>query len=159
VSKASGISACSARRRRSSSHSGTYEPARSLGSPARSCRPGCATPAAGSRCAEDTKPVLPGPDGPVDPTVSAYPVDEVDRPARFTLMAPGWMPRLRSGGRWRFGLVRVEGRGRVALGRLSWVMATCREGSAVPAPRSGWGQPRLAKNSRRSLTTRSGSVV
>ena len=24
--------------------------------------------------------------------MSAYPVDEVDRPARFTLMAPGWMP-------------------------------------------------------------------
>jgi ADP-ribose pyrophosphatase YjhB (NUDIX family) len=39
-----------------------------------------------------TKPVLPDPDGPVDSTVSAYPVDEVDRPARFTLMAPGWMP-------------------------------------------------------------------
>lgn len=38
------------------------------------------------------EPVLPDPDGPVDPTVSAYPVDEVDRPARFTLMAPGWMP-------------------------------------------------------------------
>ena len=37
-------------------------------------------------------PVLPDPGGPVDPTVSAYPVDEVDRPARFTLMAPGWMP-------------------------------------------------------------------
>jgi hypothetical protein len=38
------------------------------------------------------EPVLPDPDGPVDPTVSAHPVDEVDRPARFTLMAPGWMP-------------------------------------------------------------------
>ena len=46
-----------------------------------------------SRTAQ-AKPVLPDPDGPVDPTVSAYPVDGVDRPARFTLMAPGWMPPL-----------------------------------------------------------------
>ncbi len=42
--------------------------------------------------AEPAEPVLPDPDGPVDPTVSTYPVDEVDRPARFTLMAPGWTP-------------------------------------------------------------------
>jgi ADP-ribose pyrophosphatase YjhB (NUDIX family) len=37
---------------------------------------------------------LPGPDGPVDPTVPALPVEEVPRPGRFTLMAPGWMPPL-----------------------------------------------------------------
>jgi ADP-ribose pyrophosphatase YjhB (NUDIX family) len=35
---------------------------------------------------------LPLPDGPVDPTVHPEPVEEVDRPARFTLMAPGWTP-------------------------------------------------------------------
>ncbi len=46
------------------------------------------SPAAHTAQAE---PVLPDPGGPVDPTVAAYPVDEVDRPARFTLMAPGWM--------------------------------------------------------------------
>jgi 8-oxo-dGTP pyrophosphatase MutT (NUDIX family) len=38
------------------------------------------------------EPDLPAPGGPVDPTGSAYPVDDVDRPARFTLMAPGWIP-------------------------------------------------------------------
>jgi 8-oxo-dGTP pyrophosphatase MutT (NUDIX family) len=37
-------------------------------------------------------PPLPEPDGPVDPAVSASPVEEVPRPGRFTLMAPGWMP-------------------------------------------------------------------
>jgi len=37
-------------------------------------------------------PPLPEPDGPVDPTVSASPIEEVLRPGRFTLMAPGWMP-------------------------------------------------------------------
>lgn len=37
-------------------------------------------------------PLLPGPDGPVDPTVSAIPVEEMSRPGRFTLMARGWMP-------------------------------------------------------------------
>jgi 8-oxo-dGTP pyrophosphatase MutT (NUDIX family) len=30
--------------------------------------------------------------GPVDPTVASQPVDDVDRPAYFTLMAPGWWP-------------------------------------------------------------------
>jgi len=35
---------------------------------------------------------MPEPDGPVDPTVSAFPVEEVPRPGRFILMAPGWMP-------------------------------------------------------------------
>jgi 8-oxo-dGTP pyrophosphatase MutT (NUDIX family) len=30
--------------------------------------------------------------GPVDPTVEPQAVDEVDRPAAFTLMAPGWHP-------------------------------------------------------------------
>jgi 8-oxo-dGTP pyrophosphatase MutT (NUDIX family) len=39
--------------------------------------------------------VLPNPDGPVDPTVPAEPVDEVARPARFTPMAPGWRPPAR----------------------------------------------------------------
>ena len=34
----------------------------------------------------------PDSDGPVDTTVAPQPVPEVDRPARFTLMAPGWMP-------------------------------------------------------------------
>ncbi len=43
-------------------------------------------------CAELVGPALPEPGGPVDETVAACPVDEVDRPARFTLMAPGWMP-------------------------------------------------------------------
>jgi 8-oxo-dGTP pyrophosphatase MutT (NUDIX family) len=37
-------------------------------------------------------PRTPVPDGPVDPTVAPQPVPEVARPARFTLMAPGWMP-------------------------------------------------------------------
>ena len=37
-------------------------------------------------------PPLPVLDGPVDPTVPPEPVEDVDRPARFTLMAPGWMP-------------------------------------------------------------------
>jgi 8-oxo-dGTP pyrophosphatase MutT (NUDIX family) len=37
-------------------------------------------------------PPLPEPDGPVDPTVSAIPIEEVSRPGRFTLMAAGWMP-------------------------------------------------------------------
>jgi 8-oxo-dGTP pyrophosphatase MutT (NUDIX family) len=32
------------------------------------------------------------PGGPVDPLVDPQPVDEVDRPAAFTLMAPGWWP-------------------------------------------------------------------
>jgi ADP-ribose pyrophosphatase YjhB (NUDIX family) len=35
---------------------------------------------------------LPEPDGPVDPTVSASPIEEVSRPGRFALMAAGWMP-------------------------------------------------------------------
>jgi ADP-ribose pyrophosphatase YjhB (NUDIX family) len=39
----------------------------------------------------DADPPLPQPDGPVDPTVSAIPIEEV-RPGRFTLMAAGWMP-------------------------------------------------------------------
>jgi hypothetical protein len=39
----------------------------------------------------DLNPPLPAPDGPVDPTVAASPIEEV-RPGRFTLMAPGWMP-------------------------------------------------------------------
>src|SRR5918996_1129250 len=34
----------------------------------------------------------PDPGGPVDPVVRTEPVDEVDRPAWFTLMAPGWWP-------------------------------------------------------------------
>ena len=34
---------------------------------------------------------MPEPDGPLDPTVSASPIEEV-RPGRFTLMAAGWMP-------------------------------------------------------------------
>ena len=42
--------------------------------------------------ATDADPPLPQPDGPVDPTVSAFPIEEVPRPGRFTLMAPGWMP-------------------------------------------------------------------
>jgi 8-oxo-dGTP pyrophosphatase MutT (NUDIX family) len=37
-------------------------------------------------------PLLPEPDGPVDPTVAASPIEEVSRPGRFTLMATGWMP-------------------------------------------------------------------
>lgn len=41
---------------------------------------------------EPIGPPLPDPDGPVDPTVSPLPVEEVPRPGRFTLMAPGWMP-------------------------------------------------------------------
>lgn len=41
-----------------------------------------------------TDPVVPGPGGPVDPTVEPQPVREVARPAWFTLMAPGWMPPL-----------------------------------------------------------------
>lgn len=32
------------------------------------------------------------PGGPVDPRVAPLPVEEVDRPAAFTLMAPGWQP-------------------------------------------------------------------
>jgi 8-oxo-dGTP pyrophosphatase MutT (NUDIX family) len=36
--------------------------------------------------------VLPDPDGPVDPAVSPLPVEEVPRPGRVTLMAPGWIP-------------------------------------------------------------------
>jgi hypothetical protein len=36
------------------------------------------------------KPADPG--GPVDRVVGTEPVDEVDRPAWFTLMAPGWWP-------------------------------------------------------------------
>jgi 8-oxo-dGTP pyrophosphatase MutT (NUDIX family) len=36
--------------------------------------------------------VFPDPDGPVDPTVPPLPVDEVPRPGRLTLMAPGWLP-------------------------------------------------------------------
>jgi 8-oxo-dGTP pyrophosphatase MutT (NUDIX family) len=34
----------------------------------------------------------PDPGGPVDSTVTPRPVPEVARPARFTLMAPGWLP-------------------------------------------------------------------
>jgi 8-oxo-dGTP pyrophosphatase MutT (NUDIX family) len=37
-------------------------------------------------------PLLPEPDGPVDPTVSSSPLEEVARPGRFTLMAAGWRP-------------------------------------------------------------------
>lgn len=37
-------------------------------------------------------PPLPKPGGPVDPAVPTLPVEEVPRPGRFTLMAPGWMP-------------------------------------------------------------------
>jgi hypothetical protein len=39
----------------------------------------------------DPNPPLPEPDGPVDPTVAASPIEEV-RPGRFTLMAAGWIP-------------------------------------------------------------------
>ena len=39
----------------------------------------------------DPTPPWPEPDGPVDPTVAASPIEEV-RPGRFTLMAAGWMP-------------------------------------------------------------------
>jgi hypothetical protein len=39
----------------------------------------------------DRNPPLPEPDGPLDPTVSASPIEEV-RPGRFTLMAAGWRP-------------------------------------------------------------------
>ena len=39
----------------------------------------------------DRNPPLPEPDGPLDPTVSASPVEEV-RPGRFSLMAAGWRP-------------------------------------------------------------------
>ena len=39
----------------------------------------------------DQNPPLPEPDGPLDPTVSASPIEEA-RPGRFTLMAAGWMP-------------------------------------------------------------------
>jgi NUDIX domain len=35
-------------------------------------------------------PIDPG--GPTDPTLPPQPVDDVDRPAAFTLMAPGWYP-------------------------------------------------------------------
>jgi 8-oxo-dGTP pyrophosphatase MutT (NUDIX family) len=38
---------------------------------------------------------LPQPDGPLDPTVAASPIEEVARPGRFTLMAAGWMPPTR----------------------------------------------------------------
>jgi 8-oxo-dGTP pyrophosphatase MutT (NUDIX family) len=41
------------------------------------------------------EPPLPGPDGPLDPTVSASPIEEVARPGRFTLMAAGWLPPTR----------------------------------------------------------------
>jgi hypothetical protein len=34
--------------------------------------------------------IVPG--GPVDPALGPQPVDDVDRPAAFTLMAPGWTP-------------------------------------------------------------------
>jgi ADP-ribose pyrophosphatase YjhB (NUDIX family) len=46
------------------------------------------------RPSEDTdpNPPWPAPDGPVDPAVSASPIEEVARPGRFTLMAAGWMP-------------------------------------------------------------------
>ena len=40
----------------------------------------------------DPTPPCPEPDGPVDPTVAASPIEEVPRPGRFTLMAAGWMP-------------------------------------------------------------------
>ena len=39
----------------------------------------------------DSNPQLPEPDGPLDLTVSASPIEE-GRPGRFTLMAAGWMP-------------------------------------------------------------------
>ena len=39
----------------------------------------------------DRNPPLPEPDGPLDPTVSASPIEEV-RPGRFSLMAAGWRP-------------------------------------------------------------------
>jgi hypothetical protein len=32
------------------------------------------------------------PGGPTDPALGPQPVDDVDRPAAFTLMAPGWYP-------------------------------------------------------------------
>jgi hypothetical protein len=35
---------------------------------------------------------MPGPDGPIDQTVSSFPITETARPGRFTLMAPGWVP-------------------------------------------------------------------
>lgn len=38
------------------------------------------------------EPLLLEPCGPVDPAVSPSPVEDVSRPGRFTLMAPGWMP-------------------------------------------------------------------
>jgi hypothetical protein len=42
----------------------------------------------------NAEPRLSQPDGPVDPTAAASPIEEV-RPGRFTLMAAGWMPPTR----------------------------------------------------------------
>jgi 8-oxo-dGTP pyrophosphatase MutT (NUDIX family) len=44
------------------------------------------------RATSDADGPFPDPQGPVDPTVSAFPIEEVLRPGRFTLMAAGWMP-------------------------------------------------------------------
>lgn len=43
---------------------------------------------------EDRDPdvVIGDPGGPVDPEVAPQPVEDIDRPATFTLMAPGWYP-------------------------------------------------------------------
>ena len=42
---------------------------------------------------DDEADLVPGdPGGPVDPRVAPQPVEDVDRPATFTLMAPGWYP-------------------------------------------------------------------
>lgn len=40
----------------------------------------------------DPAPAVGDPGGPTEPQVEPQPVDEVDRPATFTLMAPGWYP-------------------------------------------------------------------
>jgi hypothetical protein len=32
---------------------------------------------------------MPRPDGPIDHTVAPFPITEIPRPGRFTLMAPG----------------------------------------------------------------------
>jgi 8-oxo-dGTP pyrophosphatase MutT (NUDIX family) len=55
-----------------------------------SSQPGTQRPRPGATSGPD--PRLPEPDGPVDPTVAASPIEEVARPGRFTLMAAGWMP-------------------------------------------------------------------
>jgi ADP-ribose pyrophosphatase YjhB (NUDIX family) len=40
----------------------------------------------------DWPPGVIDPGGPTDPALGSQPVDDVDRPAAFTLMAPGWYP-------------------------------------------------------------------